>query len=235
MDIRGKTFVVTGASDGIGKAVAVALARHGVNLALLARDRSGLQVTKRQCRKSKDQNIEIFPCDLRQTKKLAPIIRNIVHQFKNIDGLINVAGIWQKLAPIEKIPANEVDNVIQTNLTSLIHCTRLFLPHLKKRTIAVIVNVSSKSGVVAQEGQSVYTASKYGVCGFTEVLKVDLKNTGVRVAGVYQSGTNTKMFKKAGDKFSTAKFTQPKDLADAIVYMISRPDKMWIHEIHIEY
>ncbi len=172
MELRGKTFVITGASDGIGRAVSIKLAKHGVNLALIARSRSGLQVTKRQCKKSKDQSIEIFPCDLRQTKKLAQTVRGIAHQFKTIDGLINVAGIWQKLAPLEKIPASEVNNVILTNLTSLIHCTRLFLPHLKKRTAAIIINVSSKSGVVAQQGQSVYTASKYGVRGFTEVLKV---------------------------------------------------------------
>ena len=69
--------------------------------------------------------------------------------------------------------------------------SRLFLPELRSRKEAAIINVSSKSGVAAQLGQSVYTATKYGVRGFTEVLKVDLKETPMRVAGIYQSGTNT--------------------------------------------
>jgi NADP-dependent 3-hydroxy acid dehydrogenase YdfG len=88
---------------------------------------------------------------------------------------------------------------------------------------------------VAQAGQSVYTASKYGVRGFTEVLKVDLKDTNVKVAGVYQSGTNTNMFKKAGDDFSTDNFTNPADLADLIAYILSRPEKIWLHDVQIDH
>jgi len=88
--------------------------------------------------------------------------------------------------------------------------------------------------VVEQEGQSVYTASKYGVRRFTEVFELDLKDTNIKVADVYQSGTNTKMFEKAGDNFSTNKFTNPSDLADVIAYMLARPDKIWLHDVRIE-
>ena len=137
--------------------------------------------------------------------------------------------------PLEEISAEVVDDVITTNLTALIHTTRLCLPMLKSQPEAVIINVSSKSGMVAQAGQSVYTASKFGVRGFTEVLKVDLKDTKVRVAGVYQSGTNTQMFAKTGETFDTNKLTDPADLAEAIVFMMTRPAKIWLHEIKVEY
>jgi len=84
-------------------------------------------------------------------------------------------GIWQKLMPSRKIKKILLTEVIETNLTALIQLTRICLPTLKTREESAIINIISKSGVIAQEGQSVYSASKYGVQGFTEVLKEDLK------------------------------------------------------------
>ena len=153
MNLSGKTAIVTGASDGIGKQVAIKLADQGVNLALIGRDNFRL---------------------------------------------------------------NQVKNAI-------------------KKLNSSLKNVSSKSGVTAQAGQSVYSASKWGVRGFTEVLKIDLKNTGIKVAGVYQSGINTKMFEKTGEKVPSEKFTNPVDLAEVIVYILSQPEKIWLHEVRVEY
>ena len=235
MKLKDKTIIVTGASDGIGKQVALKLAGLDVNLALIARSKKALEQVKKECQKKGCKKIEVYPCDIRKTQELTKTKNQILIDFKTVDALLNIAGIWQKMLPIEEISESVVDDVIQTNLTGLIHCTRLFLPHLKKQSEAVIINVSSKSGFVAQEGQSVYTASKYGVRGFTEVLKTDLKGSTVRVAGVYQSGTNTQMFSKVGDTPPVEKFTNPEDLADTIVYMLSRPDKIWLHEVRVEY
>jgi len=149
--------------------------------------------------------------------------------------LINDAGVWQKMMPLEDIKPETIDDIIGINLTAFIHITRLFMPVLKSREEAAIINVISKSGIVAQEGQSVYMASKYGVRGFTDVLRADLKDTNVRVAGVYQSGTNTKMFTKTGEDFSTEKFTDPADLADVVAYMLLLPKKIWLPEVRVEY
>ncbi len=235
MVLKNKVAIVTGASDGIGKQVALRLAREKANLALIARNRNRLEATKKEAEKLGSIKVNIYPCDITKNSDLKKTISKIVVDFKNINILVNVAGIWQKMGPIENIDEIIINDVVQTNLTALINCTRLALPTLKKQTEAAIINVSSKSGIVAQAGQSVYTASKYGVTGFTEVLKADLKGSSVRVAGVYQSGTNTKMFEKTGEKVPSEKFTNPADLADAIVYMLSRPPKIWIHEIRVEY
>ena len=113
---------------------------------------------------------------------------------------------------------------------------RLAYP-IKKQKEAAIINVISKSGVTAQEGQTIYSASKWGMAGFTEVLKTDLHGSHVRVASVYQSGTRTDMFMKTGEKFSAEKlekFTDPADLADVIVFMLSRPPKIWLHDVRVE-
>lgn len=236
MKLQNKTAIVTGASDGIGKQVAIKLAGQGVNLALIGRDKIRLNQVKKSINKlSRSLKVEIYSCDIRNNNQLAKTTKQIISDFKNIHILVNVAGIWQKIMPVEELPENVVEDIISTNLTSLIHITRLVLPILKKQPEATIINVSSKSGVTAQMGQSIYSASKWGVRGFTEVLKSDLKNTNIRVAGIYQSGTNTKMFEKTGEKVPSEKFTNPADLAEVIVYMLSRPEKIWLHEVRVEY
>lgn len=234
MNLKDKIIVITGASDGIGKQIALRLAKENSKLALIARDKTRLDEVSKEAKKLGAADIKTYACDIRQTDKLESVIKSIISDFGTADILINNAGIWQKIMPVDEISKEVVDDVIGTNLSALIHITRLLLPTLRTRNEAAIINVTSKSGVVAQEGQSVYTASKYGVRGFTEVLKLDLKDTNVKVAGVYQSGTNTKMFEKTGDNFSTEKFTNPSDLADVIVYMLSRPDKIWLHDVRVD-
>jgi len=105
---------------------------------------------------------------------------------------------------------------------------------MRERETAII-NIISKSGIVAQLGQSVYTASKYGMKGFTDVLREDTKSEPIRIGAVYQSGTATQMFAKAGDDFPVENFTNPDDLADVVVFMLSRPAKIWLNEVQVVY
>ena len=111
------------------------------------------------------------------------------------------------------------------------------MPNLKRQEEAIIINDSSRSGYLAQAGQTIYAASKFGVTGFTEVLKVDLKGSNIRVAGIYQGGTNTDLFTKGGEAVDEIRktYTDPNDLADTIVFMLTRPPKLWIHDIRITY
>lgn len=235
MELQNKVIVITGASDGIGKQIALRLAKEKVRLALIARDERKLREVGEKAKLLGAIDVKTYSCDLSKTGKLEKTIKSILSHFEVVDVLINNAGVWQKVMPVENIKGNVVDEVITVNLTAMIHSTRLLLPSLKSRKEAAIINIISKSGIVAQAGQSVYTASKHGAMGFTEVLKADLKDTNVRVAGVYQSGTNTRMFEKAGETFSTEKFTNPADLADVIAYMLSRPEKIWLHDVRVEY
>jgi short-subunit dehydrogenase len=234
MKLKNKVIVITGASDGIGKQIALRLAKENSKLALIARDKKRLSEVCTEAKNLGATDVKTYTCDIRQTDKLEIVLKSLISDFGNIDILINNAGIWQKLMPVDEISKEVVDDVIGTNLLALIHVTRLLLPFLRMRDEAAIINVISKSGVVAQEGQSIYTASKYGVRGFTEVLKIDLEDTNIKVAGVYQSGTNTKMFEKTGENFPTEKFTNPSDLADVIAYMLTRPDQIWLHDISVE-
>ncbi len=235
MILKDKVIIITGASDGLGKQIALKLARNKTHLVLIARNIEKLAEVKNAAIKLGSPQVNIYPLDICDTDKLDCTIKQIISNFKHIDVLINDAGIWQKMLPAGEIEHNVIDEVIQTNLTAQIHCTRLVLPHLKKRKEAAIINIVSKSGVVAQENQSVYTASKYGMHGFTEVLKAELKGTNIRVAGVYQSGVNTNMFSKVGDNPPLEKFINPSDLAEVVVFMLSQPPKIWLHDVRVEY
>lgn len=233
MELNNKTVVITGASEGIGKAIALQLAKEQTQLVLIARNRDKLQAVAELAQQQGASSVGIYACDISQTASLTSTCEQLLHEFPAVDVLINNAGVWQKQMPIDEVSPKTVDEVIATNLSALIHLTRLLLPTLRQQQTAAVINVVSKSGVLAQAGQSVYTASKYGVRGFTEVLKEDLKNTVVKVAGVYQSGTKTQMFEKAGESIDTEHLTEPDDLAAVIAFMLKQPKNIWLHDVRI--
>lgn len=221
-----KTILITGASDGIGRSIAIKLSLKGHKLILCGRDKEKLQEVAKEC----DGQAEIRVFDINNSAERA----NSISTIGELDVLINNAGVWHKVGELEEISDEMISDIINTNLTSQILLTKALLPLLRDKEGAAVINVISKSGITAQEGQSVYSASKWGMRGFTDVLRNDTKGNAVRIGAVYQSGTNTKLFEKAGDDFPVETFTEPDDLADVIVFMLSRPKKLWINEIRIE-
>ena len=234
MQLNGKTVIVTGGSDGIGKHICLKLAAAGCKLAILGRNRDRLVQVAEAARSLGAPEARCYGADMTDPAAIGAAVSAILQDFGSVDILINNAGIWHKAGPLDSISEDMLMATVQTNLTGLMQLTRHLLPALRTRDEAAIVNVASKSGVVAQAGQSVYTATKYGVRGFTDVLKLDEAETGVRVAGLYQSGTNTGMFAKAGEDVPNHIFTEPEDLADVVVFMLSRPPKLWMHEVRVE-
>jgi short-subunit dehydrogenase len=235
MKLQNTVIIITGASAGIGEQIALRLASEGVSLALIARNEERLKEVADEAMKVGAKEVRLYPTDLSQTDALSGLVEKIATDFGQIDVLINNAGIWQKMMQLDEVSADKIDPIIATNLSSVVHLTHSVLPHLRNRPEAAILNIVSQSGVVAQGGQSIYTATKYGVRGFTDVLKGDLKESNVRVAGVYQAGTRTKMFEQQGETMPLEKFADPADLADIICYMLSQPPKIWMHEVRVTY
>lgn len=235
MNLENKTIIVTGSSDGIGKEIAIQLSKQNTNIALIARNEEKLNLVKKECEKNTSGEVKVYSCDISNTQNIKSTIESIKEDFGKINGLVNNAGIWQKLDTINNIDDDKIEQIIQTNLQGLITMTKYTMNHLLEQEDCALINVSSKSGTVAQKGQSVYTATKYGVKGFTDVLREDFKETQLRISGIYQAGTNTGMFSKADQDFPIEKFTNPKDLADVIVFILSAPDKIWLKEVHVEF
>lgn len=236
MQLNGKTIVVTGASDGIGREIALNLASKGVKVVLLARNEQKLQTVQAEIA-SHQGMAEYVVCDLSQADQVRTTAAAIAQRFPEVSGLINNAGVWQKVGQLDEISDEVIEAVLQTNLRGLILLTKHLLPTFKQAAEAVILNVSSRSGHSAQPGQSVYTASKWGVRGFTEVLHTDLAETSVRVAGIYQGGTNTSMFHKAGETWPVEKlqtFIPASELAEVVAFVLSRPKQVWLTEVRVE-
>jgi len=217
-------IVITGASDGIGAAIARRLSKDH-KVVLFGRDEDRLQKVAVDC-----GNADYYAFDINDSTE-----RNkVVSSLKNVTVLINNAGVWHKTGDLDSISDDKINEVLQTNLVSQILLTKALLPNLRNKEGSAIINVISKSGVTAQQGQTVYTASKYGMRGFTDVLRIDTKDDPIRIGAVYQSGTNTDMFRKAGEDFPTDTFTEPEDLADVVTFMLSRPKNLWINEVRVE-
>lgn len=235
MNLKGKVAIVTGASDGLGKQIALKLAKEEVSLALIARSKEKLDEVKKECEKLGSPKVNTYSCDISISVQVEDSVRQIEVDFGEIQVLLNIAGVWQKLNLLEDVSIEEIDNVIDIDLKGMIYLSHFVLPILKRQKEAVIINDSSRSGVTAQPGQSVYTAAKWGVRGFTDVLKEDLKDTSVKVAAFYQGGTNTELFNKTGEHFDQEKFINPESLADVVVFMLSRPPKIWLHDVRVGY
>lgn len=235
MILNNKTAIVTGASDGIGKQIALKLAAQGVNLALVARNVERLNEVKNECVTLGVPRVECYSCDLSIKDQIKETSAKIISDFQNIDILINNAGIWQKVGPLTDATLEDIEKVISINLTGLVMLTHQLMPNLKKQTEALLLNISSHSGIEGKQGQSVYCASKWGITGFTESLRLDLKGSNVRVAGLYQGATKTGLFEKANDTRDLTKATNPEDLADVVVFMLSRPPQIWLHDVRVEY
>lgn len=233
MNLKNKVIIITWASEGIWAAIALKLAEEWTQLALIARNKEKLDKVAEQAKSAWASRVETYSCDLQVQSQIETSVSSIKSDFWGVDILINNAGIWQKMMQLDEVESDTIDNVIGTNLTGLIHMTHLVLPVLRSREEAAILNISSQSGIQAQDGQSVYTATKYWVRGFTDVLKKDLKDSNVRVAWVYQAGTNTNMFGNTGETMPLEKFTDPADLADIIKYMLWLPKKVWMHEVRV--
>lgn len=234
MHLNEKVIVITWASEWIGKEIALKLAQEHTKLALIARTSDKLDEVSKQCIMLWATEVKTYICNITNTSLLKETCKQIMEDFEWIDILINNAWIRQKIWNTESINEEDIDSIIATNLTALIHTTRYFLPSLKSREEGLIMNIISKSGIEANEWQSIYSASKYGARWFTEVLKKDLKKTNVKVAWIYQSGTNTTFFDKTWEDLDTSNFSDPKDLAETIVHILSRPKRIHIHDIYIE-
>lgn len=228
MELGGKTAIITGAGDGLGQQIAMKLGKAGSHLALIGRDKKKLETTKKMIQETK---ASVFVCDISDIKACKKTVEAIYKEFSSIDVLVNNAGIWHTPSPLEDIDDKLFQQVIGINFLGTIQFTKYVLPHLKSQPEAAIVNIISKSGLVSPMGQSVYAASKWGVRGFAEVLREDLKGTCIRICNVYQGGMKTAFFQKANDMRPTDKYIDPVTLADMIVSNLSHSADAWLNEI----
>jgi NAD(P)-dependent dehydrogenase (short-subunit alcohol dehydrogenase family) len=180
--LDGHIAVVTGASRGLGKAVALSIGQAGAKVALVARDREALKSVAEEVRKA-GVEAEIFQADVTVESQVDGVKRDVLARFGHVDILVNNAGMSIR-KPLEEFSLEEWEKVIATNLTSVFLMCRAFIPQMKGRGYGRILNMSSILGHVSIAGRSAYSTSKAGLLGMTRALALELANEKITVVAI---------------------------------------------------
>ncbi len=221
--LAGRSAVVTGASSGIGHAIAQALARRRVRLVVVARGEDRLQ------RVARELGAEAFAADVSDEGAVARLARHVERSFGEAapDVLVNAAGAFA-LAPLAATPASAFDAQLAANLRAPFLTIRRFLPAMLERGSGDVVTIGSVAGRRAFPRNGAYAASKYGVRGLHEVLELELRGTGVRCTLVEPSATDTPLWDDvagAGDADlpPRAAMLAPARVARAVLFALDLP------------
>lgn len=189
------TVLITGASQGIGKATALLFANKGYDLILAARHSDRLTVVAQEIQKL-DRQALVVPTDVRDPDQVKNLIDKSLEQYGAIDVLVNNAGIYVS-GPVESFSLEEWHHVIDTNLCGYVHTIYAVLPHMLARSRGAIVNISSIGGKVPIPYLVPYTATKFGVAGMTAAMHSELKPKGIHVCGIYPNIVKTSFTERA--------------------------------------
>ena len=192
--IVGCTALITGAASGIGRALAIELAKRGCDLALCDVDEAGLTATAAAC--DRGQNVSLHPLDVADADAVATLPDEVRRTHPRFDILVNNAGVALG-GTFEQVTDADMHWLFDINFWGVVRMTRAFLPMLRASDAARIVNVSSLFGFIAPPGQTAYAASKFAVRAFSESLRHELADTNVSVSTVHPGGVATSIANNA--------------------------------------
>ncbi len=221
-NLNHKNVIITGGASGIGRKMAVRLARQKANLAIIDIDKTRLAETQKDL-KPLDSRVEIYECDVSQKKEIEKISTQIKADYPRIDILINNAGVVTGRSFLETSDAELARNV-DINLMAVIWMTKLFLPAMAASNSGHIVNIASAAGLIGIPGLVDYCAAKFAVVGFSDALRLEMKKHGhhrVKVTCVCPSFTRTGMFAGAKPPLFSP-WLDPDTVAKRIVQAIQK-------------
>jgi short-subunit dehydrogenase len=236
----GSAAAITGAASGIGRALAFELAARGCDLALADLDQEGLESAAKAIITTHGRRVASRRVDVADAQQIQDFASSAIAEFPALNILINNAGV-ALLGQFDEFELSQMAWLMDINFWGVVRGTRAFLPHLKSRPQAHIVNISSIFGIIAPAGQSAYAASKFAVRGFSEALRHELamSDSTVRLSVVHPGGVKTNIARKAragahlreslssnelGDRFEKLARTTPEAAAQRIVRGIERND-----------
>jgi len=228
--LRAHTTLITGATRGIGLAVARALAAEGCNLILTGRDEKSLNQLSRELSRKKIR-VLAHPCDVRDPHSVDALFRAVRREFGHLDILINNAGIAHPNLPVDQLPYPVWKDVLATNLDGTFLVTQASLAIMKRG--ATIVNNLSIAANRVFAGSAAYNASKHAALGLTNTLREELRPRGIRVIGLLPGATDTDIWNTLWRQAPRRKMMSPETVAQAVVEAILLPINATVETLEI--
>ena len=229
MDLKNKNAIITGASRGIGKAIALALAAEGCNVALVSRSETEL---KEVCAEAKTFGVQALAIvlDMEDMSNLKQVVEKTLSAFTMIDVLINNAGYC---VPAEFLDVSEelYDKHFFINLKAPFFLTQYVLNSMKENGEGHIINISSAAALEIPSFHSAYGASKLGLAGFSKALYQTCKEFNIKVSVVYPHFTDTQMLRDIGPPVAPDNWMSTDDIAGTILFLLKSSTKMVIKDI----
>jgi 3-oxoacyl-[acyl-carrier protein] reductase len=225
MNLSGKTAIVTGGNSGIGRAIAIALAREGANIVIGSRRKRENERAAAEIQKNfPDRKVIALEIDVTNEADCERLIAETASSFGKIDVLVNNAGIGGG-AKIAETSTEEFDRVLKTNLYGAFWCARAVFRHMKMRG-GYIINISSIAGKEAWSGLGAYSASKFGIMALTQALADEGKPHNIKCTAICPALVATPMTGVRG-----AEFLQPEDVAETVLYLLRLSPAVWPIEV----
>jgi NAD(P)-dependent dehydrogenase (short-subunit alcohol dehydrogenase family) len=228
--LRGHVALITGATRGIGLAIARALASEHCNLILTARDNKSLTKASRELTSAKIK-VLAHSCDVRDPHSVDDLFRTLRREFRRLDIVINNAGIAHPNLPVEKLPYPVWKDVLATNLDGTFLVTQAALVIMKRG--GTIVNNLSIAATRVFPGSAAYNASKHAALGLTNTLREELRPRGIRVIGLLPGATNTDIWQSLWPQAPRRKMMTPETVAEAVVQAILLPASATVETIEV--
>ncbi|MGD0303919.1 MAG: SDR family NAD(P)-dependent oxidoreductase [Candidatus Acidiferrales bacterium] len=223
----GKTSLVTGASRGIGFAIAETLGRLGAKVAICARDIKKLEAAADKLRAS-GYEVLAARADVTRASEIASLVQKTLHAFGPIEILVNNAGIGY-FGPIQNATEENWDNVLDTNLKSVFLVTKAVAPGMIEQKRGHVINIASLAGKNTFKNGGIYCASKWGLMGLTGCMAEDLREFGIRASAICPGSVNTEFSPHTGK--DGGKLLQSDDIAHAVEMIVTQAPESFISEV----
>jgi len=222
MDLTGKTALVTGASRGIGRAVAAALVGAGMNVTLTARHEDDVTAAARALDAEGPGHAQGVACDVRRLDALVHAVERTTQAYGGLDAVVANAGVGV-FASIDAMRVEDWQRAVDTNLTGVFYTVKASLEALKERR-GTIITVGSLAGTNFFAGGAAYNATKFGLAGFSQAIMLDLRKHGVKVSTIMPGSVATHFGGDAPGPEDAWKI-QPEDLGEMVLYLLRTPER----------
>jgi 3-oxoacyl-[acyl-carrier protein] reductase len=223
MNLNGKIAIVTGGTKGIGRGIAEALVRQGVNVCISARHQDELETAIAELKTLGEVRVIGVACDVRDYEQVKVLIESAVKGLGGLDILINNAGIGSFETVAEMSPA-DFRAILETNLFGVFYCCHEAIPLMKQRGGGYIINISSLAGTNAHPKMAAYNASKFGLNGFTEALMQEVRHDGIKVSYIMPGSVNTEFGGDAPNESNSWQL-QPEDIARVVLDLLHHDER----------